>query len=88
MSSSESELTDLIYDELEDEGSDYTKTARTKSPRKQAAPATDYKLQKTLKPPRATTYTARALYGEYMFSDLHSSIRSQSTFRTNIQFRY
>ncbi|KAJ3910738.1 hypothetical protein F5879DRAFT_928693 [Lentinula edodes] len=73
MSSSESELTDLIYDELEDEGSDYTKTTRTKSPRKQAAPATDYKLQKTLKPPRATTYTARALYEQIYNSDIDLS---------------
>ncbi|KAJ3814063.1 hypothetical protein F5876DRAFT_73302 [Lentinula aff. lateritia] len=73
MSSSESELTDLIYDELEDEGSDYTKTTRTKSLRKQAAPATDYKLQKTLKPPRATTYTARALYEQIYNSDIDLS---------------
>ncbi|KAJ4001634.1 hypothetical protein F5050DRAFT_1722132 [Lentinula boryana] len=78
MSSSESELTDLIYDEIEDEGSDYEneKTARTstKSLRKQSGvPAPEYKLQKTLKPPRATTYAARALYEQIYNSDIDLS---------------
>ncbi|KAJ3786198.1 hypothetical protein GGU10DRAFT_311458 [Lentinula aff. detonsa] len=78
MSSSESELTDLIYDEIEDEGSEYEneKTARTssKSQRKQSGvPAPEYKLQKTLKPPRATTYAARALYEQIYNSDIDLS---------------
>ncbi|KAJ3731247.1 hypothetical protein DFJ43DRAFT_1080604 [Lentinula guzmanii] len=78
MSSSESELTDLIYDEIEDEVSDYEneKTARTssRSLRKQSGvSAPEYKLQKTLKPPRATTYAARALYEQIYNSDIDLS---------------
>ncbi|KAJ4482314.1 hypothetical protein J3R30DRAFT_3699743 [Lentinula aciculospora] len=72
MSSSESELTDLAYDELEDEDSDYEKTSRTRAPRKQAT-SSEYKLQNSLKPPRATTYTARALYQQIYNSDIDLS---------------
>lgn len=61
---SDSELSDLVYDELQADSESEQEYVPTKSQtRKQAQVSQEYRLQKALKPPRATTYTSRALYG-------------------------
>lgn len=63
---SDSELSDLVYDELQGDSDSEPEYAPTRSQaRKQPAPPQEYRLQQALKPPRATTYTSRALYGVY-----------------------
>ncbi|KIK55355.1 hypothetical protein GYMLUDRAFT_842806 [Collybiopsis luxurians FD-317 M1] len=66
MSFSDSELSDM-YDQLI-EGSDAEFVPASNStraaPKKKASQNPEYKLQKVLKPPRATTYAAKALYDQ------------------------
>ena len=64
MESDYSDLTDL--DDFEDDR-DYGKGKKTKSSKttKGAAPG-GYRIRHALKAPRATTYTAQALYGAFL----------------------
>ncbi len=64
MESDYSDLTDL--DDFEDDG-DYGKGKKTKSSKttKGAEPG-GYRIRHALKVPRATTYTAQALYGAFL----------------------
>ncbi|KIK69699.1 hypothetical protein GYMLUDRAFT_254990 [Collybiopsis luxurians FD-317 M1] len=71
MPTSDSELSDL-WDELEGSDSEFKLTS-ARSPRKKVAEEQEYRLQKALKPPRATTYTARALYDQIHNSDIDLS---------------
>lgn len=64
---SDSELSDLVYDELQADSESEQEYVPTKKTRKQAQVSQEYRLQKALKPPRATTYTSRALYGTNIY---------------------
>ncbi|KAJ3764390.1 hypothetical protein EV360DRAFT_31608 [Lentinula raphanica] len=67
--SSDSELTDVVYD-VDYEVSDNGTTSHTRTSHKVE---TEYKLIEALVPPRATTYTARALYDQIYSSDIDLS---------------
>jgi hypothetical protein len=84
--SDSSDLSDIgaFYDEL-DAGSEYEDKPAAKSSSRKQANADEYRLQKSLKPPRATTYTARALYGTSvratLLLDLIQPVRPNPQFR-------
>ncbi|KAL0070400.1 hypothetical protein AAF712_002231 [Marasmius tenuissimus] len=65
LSDSESVLTDIDEDELEDDEEEYSTTQK----KKRGGRGT-YKLKNALKPPRATTYTAQALYEQIHNGDI------------------
>ena len=64
-----SDLTDLESDEYVD-----TKSSRKKSTAKSGGKS-GYRIKNALKPPRATTYTAQALYGN-IFLSIFLGVRS------------
>ncbi|KAF5389281.1 hypothetical protein D9757_003402 [Collybiopsis confluens] len=68
---SSSEFSD-VYDEPEDSDSELQPTF-TKSSQQKKSQEHDYRLQRSLKPPRATTYTAKALYEQIYSSDVNLS---------------
>ncbi|KIK55350.1 hypothetical protein GYMLUDRAFT_264172 [Collybiopsis luxurians FD-317 M1] len=66
MSPSDSELSDMYDQLIEDSDSEIVpvSTSTRAPPKKKASQDQEYKLQKVLKPPRATTYAAKALYDQ------------------------
>lgn len=66
MDSDYSDLTDL--DDFEDDG-DYGKGKKAKSNKTtKGAASSGYRIRHALKVPRATTYTAQALYGAFILA--------------------
>lgn len=51
------------FSDLTDIESDYAETKRGKKPKAKSGGKLTYKIKNALKVPRATTYTAQALYG-------------------------